>query len=71
MNLTQIQPGVRYTVSGIKSDDEELKSFLFTLGCFAGEPITVISRLKYNYIVAIMNGRYSIDKHLANAITVE
>ena len=70
MNLRQAQSGVEYTVNRIDTKDEELNSFLFSLGCYSGEPITVVRRLKGCCIVAIKNGRYSIDDQLAEAIIV-
>lgn len=71
MNLTQVQLGKEYTVAGIATDDEELNAFLFSLGCYSGEPITVISRRRGGCVVSIKDGRYSIDTPLAAAITVE
>ena len=70
MNLRQAQSGVKYTVEKIEIKDEELSSFLFSLGCYSGEPITVVRQLKGSCIVAIKNGRYSIDNQLAEAIIV-
>ena len=70
MNLREVEIGKEYIIKQITSDDEELDAFLFTLGCYSGEPITVISRLKKACIVSIKDGRYSIDKELAEAILV-
>ena len=70
MNLLTAAEGVEYTVKSIKTDDDELEDFLFSLGCYEGEPITVISHLKGGCIVAIKDGRYTIDKQLAAAIRV-
>lgn len=70
MNLFSAQEGKEYIIKQIETDDEELNAFLFSLGCYSGEPITVISRLKGGCIVSIKDGRYSIDKRLAEAITV-
>ncbi len=70
MNLTQAQEGVEYIVKSIVTDDEELDAFLFSLGCYAGEPITVISHLKGGCVVSIKDGRYNIDKQLAEAINI-
>lgn len=70
MNLTQVQEGKEYIVQGIETDDEELDAFLFSLGCYSGEPITVISRKKNNCVVSIKDGRYNIDNQLAAAILV-
>ena len=68
MNLREAEEGKEYIISQIETDDEELDAFLFSLGCYSGEPITVISHLKNICIVSIKDGRYSIDKHLAEAI---
>ena len=70
MNLLDAQIGEEYVIKEIKTDDEELDAFLFTLGCYSGEPITVISRLKGGCIVSIKDGRYNIDNLLAEAIIV-
>ena len=70
MNLKSAEEGKEYIVQRIETYDEELDAFLFSLGCYSGEPITVISRLKSGCIVSIKDGRYSIDNQLANAIVV-
>ena len=70
MNLTQAQEGQEYIISRIETNDEELNAFLFSLGCYSGEPITVISRRWGGCTVAIKDGRYNIDKPLAAAIQV-
>lgn len=70
MNLIRAQIGEEYIIKEIQTDDEELKAFLFTLGCYSGEPITVISRLKSGCVVSIKDGRYNIDNLLAEAIIV-
>ena len=70
MNLFNVETGKEYLVKSIHTNDDEINSFLFTLGCYAGEPVTVISRLKSSLIVAIKDGRYNIDKPLAESITV-
>ncbi|MBQ2963587.1 MAG: ferrous iron transport protein A [Clostridia bacterium] len=70
MNLFSAQEGKEYIIDRIETDDEELEDFLFSLGCYSGEPITVISRLKGGCVVTIKDGRYNVDKQLAEAITV-
>lgn len=70
MNLTQAQLGQEYTISGIDTQDEELNSFLFTLGCYTGEPITVVSQLNGSYVVSVKDGRYNINRDLAEAISI-
>jgi len=71
MNLSAAQEGKEYIISRIDTDDEELDAFLFSLGCYSGEPITVVSRRRGSCTVAIKDGRYSFDKQLAEAIIVE
>ena len=71
MNLRNVEEGREYIIDRIETDDEELDAFLFSLGCYSGEPITVISRLRSSCVVSIKDGRYSIDNALAGAITVE
>lgn len=70
MNLTEAQAGQEYIIKEILTDDEELDAFLFTLGCYSGEPITVIQFLKGGCVVSIKDGRYNIDNQLAEAIIV-
>lgn len=71
MTLLNVQPGKEYVVRSITTDDEELDAFLFSLGCYSGEKITVVSRRRGGCVVSIKDGRYSIDTQLADAITVE
>ena len=70
MNLREAQEGKEYVIKSLRTDDDELDAFLFSLGCYSGEMITVVRHLKANLIVAIKNGRYSIDNQLAEAIQV-
>ena len=70
MNLSCAEEGKEYTVKRIETDDEELDSFLFSLGCYAGEPITVISRRRGGCTVSIKDARYNIDNQLATAIII-
>ena len=70
MTLLNAEEGKEYVVKGIYTDDEEMDDFLFSLGCYGGEPITVISRLKGGCIVSIKDGRYTIDNALADAIAI-
>ena len=70
MTLRSAQEGKEYIIQKIDTDDEELDSFLFSLGCYSGEPITVISHLKGGCIVSIKDGRYNIDNQLAEAIII-
>lgn len=70
MNLKDAVIGDTYTISDIQTDDEELKTFLFRLGCYSGEPITVVSRLKSGCVVSIKDGRYNIDDGIAESILI-
>lgn len=70
MTLRDAQEGTEYIIRAIETGDEELDSFLFSLGCYSGEPITVISHLKGGCVVSIKDGRYHIDKPLAEAILI-
>ena len=70
MNLLQATEGQEYIIKSIETDDEELDAFLFSLGCYSGEAITVISFRKGGCTVSIKDGRYSIDNQLAEAIIV-
>ncbi len=70
MNLTNAEEGKEYIIQRIQTDDEELDAFLFSLGCFSGEPITVVSRRKGSCTVSVKDGRYSIDDQLAQAIII-
>lgn len=70
MNLRNAEEGKEYIITDILTDDEELEDFLFSLGCYEGEPITVISYLRGTCIVSIKDGRYTIDNALAEAIMI-
>lgn len=70
MNLRETQIGEEYIIKDIHTDDEELNAFLFSLGCYSGEAITVISRSKRGCVVSIKDGRYNIDNQLSEAIIV-
>ena len=70
MNLLFAQQGKEYIIQAIETDDEELNAFLFSLGCYSGEPITVVSRRRGSCVVSIKDGRYNIDDQLASAIII-
>ena len=70
MNLTMAEEGKEYIVKAIETDDEDLNSFLFSLGCYSGEPITVVAHRKNSCTVSIKDGRYNIDSQLAAAIII-
>lgn len=71
MNLRQAKEGTEYIIKSIETDDEELDAFLFSLGCYSGEPITVVAHRKSGCTVSVKDGRYNIDVQLAEAIIVE
>ena len=71
MNLFQAEEGKEYMIERIETEDEQLNTFLFSLGCYSGEPITVVSRRWGGCTVSIKDGRYSIDNQLAKAIVVK
>ena len=70
MNLREAKEGIEYIIKSIETDDEELDAFLFSLGCYSGEPITVITHRKSGCTVSIKDGRYNIDNQLAEAIMI-
>lgn len=70
MTLKDAIEGKEYVIQRIETDDEELNAFLFSLGCYSGETITVVSHLKFGCVVSIKDGRYNIDSQLAEAIIV-
>ena len=70
MSLDQAVLGTEYIIKDISTNDEEMKSFLFSLGCYSGEPITVITHRKGGCVVSIKDGRYNIDTDLAQAISI-
>ena len=70
MTLENALEGKEYIIQSIDTGDDELNAFLFSLGCYAGEPITVVSRLKGGCVVSIKDGRYNIDNQLAAAIQI-
>ena len=70
MNLTEALEGKEYIIQSVVTDDEEMDAFLFSLGCYSGEPITVIARRRGGYVVSIKDGRYTIDDQLAAAIRI-
>lgn len=70
MTLTEAVEGKEYIITGINTEDEELNAFLFSLGLYSGEPITVVSRGRSGMVVSIKDGRYNIDSQLSEAIEV-
>ncbi len=70
MTLYEATIGTEYIIKDIVTDDEELNAFLFSLGCYSGEPITVVSRKKRNCVIAVKDARYNIDNELAKAISI-
>lgn len=69
-NLKDASAGETYIIRDVQTNDEEMSSFLFTLGCYSGEPITVISHLGGGCVVSIKDGRYNLDNRLAQAILI-
>lgn len=70
MTLREAKEGQEYIIQDIVTDDEELNAFLFSLGCYSGEPITVVTHLKKSCTVSIKDARYNLDTDLANAILI-
>ncbi len=70
MNLLSALEGKEYIIKQIETEDEELDAFLFSLGCYSGELITVIAHRKSGCIVSIKDGRYNIDNQLAEVIVI-
>jgi ferrous iron transport protein A len=70
MNLLDATEGQEYIISSVETDDDELNAFLFSLGCYSGEPITVVSRRKSGLVVSIKDGRYNIDNELGEVIMI-
>ncbi len=70
MNLLDAEEGREYIIKNIVTEDDEMEAFLFSLGCYSGEPITVVSRVRGGCVVSIKDGRYNIDTDLAQAISI-
>ena len=70
MSLMNANEGKEYIIKNINTNDEELDAFLFSLGCYSGEPVTVVSRRRKGCVISVKDGRYSIDHQLAEAIVV-
>ena len=70
MTLLEANTGEEYIIRDIVTDDEELNAFLFSLGCYSGEPITVVSRRRSSCVISVKDGRYCIDRQLAEAIRI-
>ena len=70
MTLRDAIEGKEYIIKEINTDDEELNAFLFSLGCYSGEAITVVTRRRSGCTVSIKDGRYNIDNQLAEAILI-
>lgn len=71
MRLTEAEEGKEYIIRAIETDDEELDAFLFSLGCYSGEPITVVTRRRSGCVISVKDARYNIDNDLAAAILVD
>ena len=70
-SLKNAQVGVEYIIRSIETEDEELDAFLFSLGCYSGELVTVVSRRRGSCVISVKDGRYNIDEQLADAIILE
>ena len=70
MDLMKVPVGQEYIIEHIAAGDRGLEDFLFTLGCYSGEPITVVSRRRGSCVISVKDGRYSIDEQLAEAILI-
>ena len=70
MNLLSAEEGREYIIKNVTTDDEDMEAFLFSLGCYSGEPITAVSRVRGGCVVSIKDGRYNIDTDLAQAISI-
>ena len=70
MNLMQVQEGKEYIIKDIITDDDELNAFLFSLGCYSGQPVTVVSRRRAGCVISVKDSRYNIDRQLAEAVVV-
>lgn len=70
MNLTEVKEGMEYIIKDIVTDDQELNAFLFSLGCYSGEPVTVVRRKRGGCVLSVKDSRYNIDNQLAEAILV-
>ncbi|MCR5701880.1 MAG: ferrous iron transport protein A [Lachnospiraceae bacterium] len=70
MTLNEAELGKEYTINAVDTaGDDDMESFLFSLGCYSGESITVVDRRR-NLVVSIKDARYNIDPELASAIRV-
>lgn len=70
MLLSQGAANESYKVSDIQVTDEAMGDFLFSLGCYPGEKVTLLSKLRSNFVIHVKNARYSIDQDLAQSIVV-
>ena len=70
MRLAEATPGQEYMITNVCTEDDEMNAFLFSLGCYSGEPITVVSKKRSGLVVSIKDGKYNIDHYLSNAIEV-
>ncbi|MCH4891024.1 ferrous iron transport protein A [Acidaminobacter sp. JC074] len=69
-DLSRAKINTIYEIKDIKTNDSEIENFLFTLGCYPGEKVVVISRLADNFVISVKDARYSIDTELAKAIKI-
>lgn len=70
MKLADADMGREYSIVNVETDDDELRGFLMTLGCYSGEPVTVVSKIRNGYVISVSDGRYNIDRNLAEVISI-
>ena len=70
MTLLEAEVGKTYEIKEIRTDDDEMNAFLFRLGCYSGEPITIVSKAKKSCVVVIKDGRYNLDRLLSEAVVI-
>ena len=70
MTILEATPGQTYTIKEINTEDEEMNGFLFRLGCYSGEPITIVTKGKKSCVVVIKDGRYNLDRLLSEAVVI-
>jgi len=70
-NISHASTNATYQIKEIRTNDQELKDFLLTLGCYQGETTTVVSILSESYVILIKDARYNIDQKLAEVILLE
>ena len=70
MLLTQANENTTHIISGIETEDEDMKAFLFSLGCYKGQEISLITKKKHSLVISLKEARYNIDTCLGEAIKI-